>query len=377
VFLRPQFTHVLDFRGTRAGGAERLEGWIKRFGDPVTRETQKLEFDFAGNLTPAVYGRMLESKADEVLASLQFNRPPHMAARGVIEGTGPAAASDYTFSASAEDGLHYYGFPLETAQVSGSVKDADVRLNDIQISVAGGKGAGTAEFTRTGEARRLAFDLALKGADMARTIRAVELYQVNRTGQKKEPLAESKFMKRASGGRLDVAFAAEGVPGDLPSFKGTGNAALTGMELAEIQLFGLLSQVLNGLSLNFSTLKLDEVRTSFKMDAGRLNFPDLRISGPSAVIDARGNYEFATNALDFTAKFKPFEEKHTLLTIGLGILVNPITSIFELKLTGPVSKPNWSIVVGPAPAPTPAPAPKAPLPDESAAPAVKSAAPKG
>src|SRR5205814_283991 len=116
-------------------------------------------------------------------------------------------------------------------------------------------------------------------------------------------VSESEFMKRASGGRLDVSMSAHGTPGDLPTFIGSGNAALTGTELAEIHLFGLLSQVLSGLSLNFSSLKLDAARTSFKMDRGRLYFPDLKISGPSAVIDARGDYTFATNALDFTAKF--------------------------------------------------------------------------
>src|SRR5258708_16715710 len=150
-------------------------------------------------------------------------------------------------------------------------------------------------------------------------------------------------MQRASGGRLDLAVSALGQPGDIASFTGTGNAALTGANLGEIQLFGLLSQVLSTLSLNFSSLKLDEVRTSFKMEAGRLNFPDLRISGPSAVIDARGNYEFATNSLDFAAKFKPFEEKHTLLTQALGITANPITTILQFTSPAPPTNPDPSL----------------------------------
>ncbi len=201
--------------------------------------------------------------------------------------------------------------------------------------------------------RRLGFDLSVTGADLARAIRAVEEYQAARTGQKAESMAESKFMKRASGGRLDVALAASGAPGDIATFTGNGNAALTGTELGEINLFGLLSQVLSKLSLNFSSLKLDAARTSFKMDNGRLHFPDLKVTGPSAVIDARGNFAFASNALDFTAKFKPFEESRNPLTAVIGIVINPITSILELKLSGPLSKPDWSIVVGPHRSPRP------------------------
>ena len=361
VFLRPHYTHVIEFNATRAAGAQRLDGWIKRWGDPATHETQRMEFDLAGSVDPAVYGEMLEGKVDSLLATMQFTSPPRVHAAGTIEGKAPRAMPNYTFTGQAEGGLHYFGFPLDTVQVAGGVTGADIRLDDIQFTTAGGKGVGKAALSGPPDFRRLGFDVYLNGADLARTIRAVEEYQLNRTGQNKvAAAATSKFMQRASGGRLDLALSAIGNPGDIASFTGTGNAALTGTELAEIHLFGLLSQVLSTLSLNFSSLKLDEARTSFRLEAGRLNFPDLRISGPSAVIDARGNYEFATNSLDFTAKFKPFEEKHTLLTIGLGILVNPIASILELKLTGPLSKPDWSIVVGPSGShpENPAPAPK-------------------
>ena len=36
-----------------------------------------------------------------------------------------------------------------------------------------------------------------------------------------------------------------------------------------------------------------------------------------------------------------------MLTFAIGIVINPITSILELKLSGPLSKPNWSIVAIP------------------------------
>ncbi|MSU46837.1 MAG: hypothetical protein EXS42_06880 [Lacunisphaera sp.] len=348
VFLRPHFTHVIEFNATRAGGAQRLDGWIKRWGDPATRETLRMEFDLAGSVDPWIYGNMLEGKLSELLATMQFTSPPRVHAAGTIEGKAPRETPNYSFTGLAEGGLHYFGFPLETLQVVGRVTGQDVRLDDIQFTTAGGKGTCKAAVSGPPDYRRLGFDVYLTGADLARTIRAVEEYQRNRTGQKSVTAAEGKFIQRASGGRLDVALSAIGQPGEIASFTGRGNAALTGTELAEIHLFGLLSQVLSTLSLNFSSLKLDEAHTSFKLDAGRLNFPDLRISGRSAVIDARGNYEFATNALDFTAKFKPFEEKHTLLTVAIGIVINPITSILELKLSGPLTNPDWSIVVGPS-----------------------------
>lgn len=360
IFLRPGFTHALTLDATRAGGAQRLAGTFKRFSDG------RFDFDFAGNLEPAMLGRMLDGKADDILASLRFSRPPQLHAQGTLD-----AVSRYSFTGQADGGLHYYGFPLQAVQVAGAVDGERVRLDDIQFTAVGGKGSGQADVTGPANARRLGFNVAVTGADLARTLRATEEYQAGLTGEKITVTKESKFMKRAEGGRLDVALSAKGVPGELNSFTGNGNASLTGMELGEIHLFGLLSQVLSGFSLNFSSLKLDTARSSFRLQDGRLLFPDLKISGGSAVIDARGNFTFASKALDFTARLKPYEENRNLFTAAIGIVINPLTSILELKLTGPVSNPDWSIVVGgssshpeaPAPVKTPS---ASPLPVEPA-----------
>jgi hypothetical protein len=360
VFLRPNFTHGIAAEGVRAGGRQRVAGMFKRFAEPGSRELGRFEFDFAGNPDPAVVGRMLEGRADAILASLRLTAPPQVQAAGVI-----GRDTRYTFTGTAAAPLHYYGFPLDSARVTGEVAGNDVRLDTIEFATAGGRGSGKASVYGAGRERLLGFDFYLNGADLARTIRAVEEYQANDTGRKVTSVAESAFMKRAEGGRLDVGLSATGRPGELATFLGNGNAALTGTELGEIHLFGLLSQVLSGLSLNFSSLKLDEARSSFRLDGGRLYFPDLRINGRSAVIDARGNFTFATKALDFTARLKPYEENRNLLTGVIGIVINPLTSILELKLTGPISKPDWSIVVGGSsshpetPASTPKPPPVA------------------
>lgn len=375
IFLRPNFTHGLELSATRAGGAQRVTGTFRRLTDGATHETSRLEFNFDSNLAPETYGRMAGGKADALLAALKFSAPPQVHAEGSVDGRWPGAAPNFSFTGSTEGPLTAAGFPLERARVRGGISGADFRLDEIDFTVAGGKGSGRASLSGPPDFRRLGFDVNVNGADLARSIRAVEEYQAVRTGQKGPSMTESKFMKRASGGRLDVSLSASGKPGDLPSFIGSGNAALTGAELGEIHLFGLLSQVLSGLALNFSSLKLDAARTSYKMEAGRLHFPDLKITGPSAVIDARGDFTFATNALDFTAKFKPFEESRNPLTAIIGIVINPITSILELKLDGPISNPNWSIVVGPS-APKPeSTAPAAPGAPEAKLPAAADSAP--
>ncbi len=361
VFVRPNFTHGWNLAGTRAGGTQGVTGNFKRFGGSSGRETARFEFDFTTNADTAVLGRMLEGRADEVLGSLRFTSPPQVHAWGAVIGSTPA----YRFTGAAQGGLHYYGFPVDTMRVAGGVNGSDVNLGEIEFTTAGGRGSGRASLTGPPAARRLGFDVFVNKANLGRTIRAVQEYNANRLGQPYVATAESKFIQQTANSSLDVALSAQGDPASVPSFKGTGSASLTGAELGEIHLFGLLSQVLSGLSLSFSSLKLDAARSSFELQDGALFFRDLKVTGPSAVIDARGNYTLATNALDFSAKFKPYDTPGSLLAVAVSLVINPLTSILELRLGGHLDDPKWSVSIGSSSAPN-APAP--PKPAEPAPP---------
>jgi len=353
IFVRPQLVDALEVIGTRDGGRQRLAGNFRRYADPFEHRAERVDFAFDANLNRDTYRAMSGGKVDALLDSLKFTTPPQLHVAGALLGSWPGPVPDYAFHGAASGGVEYYGFPLDAVEVAGAVKGNDVRLDRITFAAAGGTGGGKATLSGPTTARRLGFDLSVNGAGLAASIRSVEQYTARRTGQKAASMTESKFMQRAASGKLDVALSADGVPGDLASFRGSGNASLKGAELGEIHLFGLLSQVLSGLSLNFSSLKLDTATTSFKIDQGKLHFPDLKVTGSGAVIDARGDYTFATNGLDFTARLKPFLESSNPLKVAVGIVVSPFVSILELKLTGPVSKPNWSLVVGPSSEPPP------------------------
>jgi len=367
IFVRPAFVHGLAVHGTRAGGREHLTGSFKRFGIPGAHETDRFEFDFDTNADPAVLGRMLEGRADDVLASLRFTQAPSIHAWGTLDGEGTTLAPEYRFTGRTDAALWYYGFPLQSAAVSGRVKGREVKLDQISFAAAGGTGEGKATLTGDPAARLLGFDLFLNKAGLGAAVRAVQEYDAARTGVPAPTGPESQFVRTAANSLLDVSLSAQGNPADLATFKGSGHASLTGGELGEVHLFGLLSQVLTGLTLSFSSLKFDSAYTGFELDRGALYFPDLKVTGPSAAIDARGRYAFSSNALDFTARFKPYEQPGSLLAAAVSIVINPLTSILELKLNGPLGNPKWSVLVSPGPRPSmaPPPAEKPPEPGKS------------
>lgn len=373
VFLRPQFVHAFDLRVERAGGTQRAGGWFKRFADPATHEQRRLEFDLAGNLEPVTLRHLGRDVADTLLKPWVFSRPPEIHFWGAADFDDGKSTPALHFTGSAASGVTYQGFPLESVEAEGGVNGPEVKLDRILIGVAGGRGTAKAAVVTTEGARKLGFDFYIENADMVRAIRAMNEYEIARGAIERNASPNKELLKRASGGKLQFAVSASGNPDDLKSFVGSGNVQLAGAELGEVHLFGLLSQVLSSLSLNFSSLKLDTLRTSYQLANGVAHFPDVRVTGPTALIEAKGDYRLADRTLDFTAKFKPYEENRNPLTFVVGIVVNPLASILDLRLTGPIQKPNWSVSIlgsGAKPAERPAaPAPEAKPPTPESKPA--------
>ena len=371
VFVRPGFVHAWAIDATRAAGRQRVTGAFKRTITPGVRDGNRFEFDFTGNPEPRLVGRMLEGRADDVIAMVALTQLPDMHAWGVLDG----AKTLYRFTGQTTAPFHFLNFPLDRGSVTGSVEGTDVKLDHIEFGVAGGTGRMRATLAGSPGDRRLGFDLFVNDAKLSRALHAYEEYDALNAGRPYVASPDTKFVRKAGSSQLDFSLSAQGTPGDLASFSGSGNAALTGAELGEVHLFGLLSQVLSGLTLSFSSLKLDAVRTSFQLKDGTAYFPDLKVTGPSAVIDGRGKYAYASNALDFNAKFKPYDQPGSLLAAAVGLVMNPLTSILELRLTGRLADPKWSVditgllskpgdqgkpPVSPKPAPVPATPPPAP-----------------
>jgi len=352
IFLRPQFTHAMDLLAVRAGGTQQATGWFKRTARPGLAANTELTFDLTGNFDAPTLQKLGGETAVTLLAPFTFNHPPQVHLWGRTGKNNGVSESDLQFSGAVAGPLKYYHFPLDHVSVSGNVRGDTLQLDQIDLRAAGGTGHGQATLSGPGKNRLLRFELKMKEADLARTIRAVEEFEAERTGIKSESLTDSKFIKRATGGKLELALSAEGNPDTPTRLKGDGTIQLSGAELAEINLFGLLSQL-----LSFSSLKLDAARSSFTMANGSVYFPDVRVTGKSALIDAKGSFSIDSKNLDFTAHLKPYEETRNPLIALASILVNPLTSMFELQLTGPISNPNWKVSLGSSTPKTIAPEP--------------------
>lgn len=346
LLVRPHFYDALYFRvnqgdRTAYGRFSRTVNWEKRLWS-------KLEFDATSNVDLADAARVIGIEGLGIVEPFSFSQPPQLKLHGHLDGPGAPKGEhrDVSLAFYAAGPGSYYEFPLKDVSVSGTIKDDDIVLDPFATDFAQGTAEGRFHLSGKEGNRRLGFDLRVKNAALGEAIRVLEEFSAKRAGR--EIPKESKLQKQIAAGRIDVAISADGMFDNLLSYQGQGNAQLTGADLAEINLFGVLSQVLKRTLFNFTTLKLDAMQANFAIQGPKLNFSQLRVTGPRALIDAKGDYLLDKSALDVKAKLYPFGQDNFILSNAVGLVLSPLSEVLEFKLTGQLDDPNWSFVYGPS-----------------------------
>ncbi len=380
LFVRPYFYHVNEFVARQAGRSAR--GSFELAYDRARTTYRSLDFDIISGLPLDEWARLYGPNGSKLLAPYRLAAAPDVRAVGHLDGPGspggPHARADVTLASNGP--LTFYALPLDSAKLSGFYRDGRLDLSNVEVGFAGGLATGRAGLDGLPRGGALAFDGSLKGADLARAVSAVDAFERARA-----PAAAARtkaaLLRRTIHGRLDVTMMAQGLYRTPYSFRGKGAVSIAGRDLGEIQMFGLLSELLSKTLLNFTSLRLDNARANFRLEGEKIAFSDVEITGPGAAIDAHGDYRLESRTLDFKAKVFPLHQTRFVLTDALGALLVPLSNVLELKLTGPLAKPSWAFVFGPtnflrsltrpageapaqrppgeaAPAPAPAPTPK-------------------
>jgi hypothetical protein len=111
---------------------------------------------------------------------------------------------------------------------------------------------------------------------------------------------------------------------------------------------GPLSQALSGSFINFGSFSLNRVETGFELMGDRVRFPDMRVTGPSALLEAKGDYQLRDGSLSFTTKVYPFDENSSVVGHAVGFVLTPLSRVLEVKLRGTMSEPSWIFSYGPS-----------------------------
>jgi hypothetical protein len=343
LYIADGLVDALGFHATRETHA--AAGRFTRRTLPRNGPWTNLAFDvrasFPADALPALFG----DQGRSIVAPFALDSAPAIHLVGETFGPGSAERSGqqrYRLDLSTGSPLRYAHFPLDHLAVRLERRDDEIHLKDLRAGLAAGLATGQAVLSGPANARWLAFDLALADADLDRTIANWREFQTARN-----PAAKNVTPEKPLGGKLALRLAATG-PADQPlKFSGQGDARITGANLASIRLLGRFSELLSGLGIGLSTLKLTDADTRFSLDRDRVLFAPIKLSGPSALIEAAGTYRLPDGTLDFNAKVRPFEKRDGILGSTADFVLSPLSSALEVELAGTLEHPDWIFAYGP------------------------------
>jgi hypothetical protein len=376
LFLRPHWFDILHFDVLQS--AQTAHGRFARLLDLEKDTWRHMEFDVHSTLPLGTISSLFKEESAELLAPYHFGAPPNLRLSGRVDSAASSAGKhEHIDVVLASTGpMTYHRFPLADLKFEANLRDDRIDLPTLAVGFAEGQANGTARLWKEADTRRLAFNVTLADANLGAVTQAVALLQPPALTEKKPDQASRERQQRLDRGRLVFALAAEGLYDDFYSFKGTGRAAITGAELAQLNLFGPLSEALSGTYFSFGSFSLTTVDAPFILEGERVRFDDLRVTGPSALLQAKGDYRLRDGRLDFTTKVHPFDESTSMVGNAVGFVLTPLSKVFEVKLQGTLLKPSWIFAYGPSRLinsitghEEKAPRPPAPAPPEAAGPA--------
>jgi hypothetical protein len=347
LFFRPDYFEVSRFKVERGGHAGLGSFTVAVDSDNSTYRT--LDFDAVSDLDISECARLYGPAGVALAAPFRFTEPPLLHFTGHLDGPAvPGGPHEQIRCAVvANNRLTIHDFPLDAMKFSADYRDSDLNLQNVELGFAGGTTTGWARIAGPPKARTIALEARVQGANLGRVISIFNELQSARKPDADEQSAD-QLLRRASTGHLEGRVAASGLQGEPFSYHGDGQVTVTGQELGEIHLLGLLSEMLSkNRLLNFTSLRLDKAQANFRIEGNKLAFPQVKLQGPRTAIDAKGDYLLESKTLDFTARIYPLQESKVAVADALGALLTPLSNVLELKLTGPVGKPFWSFVFGP------------------------------
>jgi len=329
IYVQPNYYDAMEVVVRHSAHSAR--GWFTRRNDAATKQLARQDFDFTSTLDLERIGALSGPEVQAAITPFHFAEPIALKAAGHIAAQG---ARHFSLHGKTNGDFSLYDFPLNGLNFTAFVDDDTLLVNSLSAGLAEGLVSGRVRLQGKGDAQRLGFDLSLAQGKFYRWTGIISDYLARRRGEEPPPNVEKN-----TNVTIDLDVSAEGSPHDALSFVGSGNMELKGRGLGQIHLFGLLSELLSFTSLNFNQLL-----TSFSIERDKLVFPEVNITGSNSAITASGHYAMDRGNLDFRARVNPFGESKFILKSIVGLMLTPVSNVLEVRLTGPLDKPQWSFL---------------------------------
>lgn len=261
---------------------------------------------------------------DDVLP-YRFRSPARVRADGVVK-LGGSLGTRITLRIAGSDGMDYtfLGKDLPIEDVSGTltIEDYTLRLNDFEGRLFGGRVDLDATISVDPDDPVYSCSIRLENADFPSI---TGLY----------------FDYTDSQGLLSGTYTFRGRDTDPARMSGSGEVVVLNGDVFRIPFLGPVSSLLNTIVPGMGYSVADRARASFTVDDGVISTDDFEVISEAFTMTGGGDILFIEDRLDFDIRIN---------AKGLpGILLFPVSKLFEYTADGALDDPGWRPKILPAP----------------------------
>jgi len=287
-----------------------------------------LVFDFARNeveihkvqttLNPQEVIPWIDEKLASDIAPYRFGkRPPQLSIDGIVHTKG-GDSTQLRIDVDAPGGMDYTFMrrDLHFQKIAGKLLflGPRMKIDSLNATLLGGKLRGLLDISLQKDAPGHQAELWLENVDFA-------------------ALTKLYFKYDTSKGRLNAHYAFTGKGDDPKSMRGQGQLAVTEGQVFAIPFLGPLSGILNTIVPGMGEDEARKGSASFAVDSGVISTSDFLVEGTGFSMIGGGKLFYLDDKMDFDVRIN---------ARGLpGVLLFPVSKLFEYTSTDALSKPNW------------------------------------
>lgn len=338
MFIRPNYIDALDLELERPEG--NATGGFQR--QLVFSKLKNVIVDVESNIELEPSFSLFGESGLRILEPYTWDGNPNISVKGEFNFENDTHWQDIDFSIQTDQGMTLYDFPFDSLDVQGRYQRGDTLLDDVQFGFAGGNGWGEASFLRQEEQSFLIFDFDIENADLDESLQRIA--SVKEIEEEEETAPSNEKDQEPLEGKLQIHVNGISPAGyGLDRVMAKGEIEITEGNLAQIPLFGPLSGL-----LPFTKLQLNEAKSYFAWDDGKMTFPDLVLTGKTGRLEGVGDYHTSSSLLDFQVQMYLLRETDIPLVSDIIMpLFDPVSHMASVNLKGTLKKPEWRFAISP------------------------------
>ena len=270
-----------------------------------------------GSAFPPEIATWIDPRLVHDVSPYRFKAPPNLVVDGVVHAKG-GKTTKLTVDVDAPLGMNYtfLGRELSAPQISGRLLFwwDRMKIDGLSAQLFGGRMRGEAEISLRKEKPGHRASIEAENVDFA-------------------SLTKLYFNYDDSQGRLNGRYDFTGRGDDARTMRGTGDLTVTDGQVFAIPFLGPFSGILNGIVPGMGYQAARKASATLTIDAGVIETRDLLIEGQGFNMIGKGQLFFLDDRMDFDMRIN---------AQGLpGVLLFPVSKLFEYTSDGTLSKPTW------------------------------------